>query len=340
MFHFARLKLTAWYLGIIMAISFLFSLVIYMNINTEFRRFEKLQEIIAKEENTLPPPLYSIRLRSPRLDMEAIGAARTRLITALGIINFAILGLAGSAGYFLAGRTLRPIKDMVDEQNRFIGDASHELKTPLTSLKSAFEVHLRNKKRTLKEADELVTESIVEVNKLQSLSESLLTLVQFRQANGTAQIESVDLRLILTQAVRKVAPMAKQKRITIKDETYSVSVQGNKEQLAELFVILLDNAVKYSKSKTTILLTTITTEHKVIVSVSDEGIGIAPKDIPHIFDRFYRSDAARSRNGSGGYGLGLAIAQHIALLHDGVVTVTSKTGRGSTFSVTLPLRFS
>ena len=97
------------------------------------------------------------------------------------IVNSGILILSGGMGYVLSGLTLKPIKDMMDEQNRFISDASHELKTPLTSLKIAFEVYLRGKNPTPQETKTLITESIDEVNKLQSLSESLLQLAQYEK---------------------------------------------------------------------------------------------------------------------------------------------------------------
>lgn len=340
MFQSARLKLTVWYLGIIMSISLLFSLVIYLNINTEFRRFEHLQEIISQEEELFPVPLRPLRAPRTRFDLTTIKAARARLVTALGIINLAIFGLAGTSGYFLAGKTLAPIKHMVDEQNRFIGDASHELKTPLTSLKSAFEVYLRNKKRTIREADELARESVAEVDKLQALSESLLILAQLEHTPLRDETQDVDVHDILTQAVRKVTPMARQKNITITNRVKSGIVQGYKERLEELFVILLDNAIKYSNRQTAITITSQNLDHKIAISVNDQGIGISRRDIPRIFDRFYRADQARSKNGAGGYGLGLAIAQHIASMHNGTLSVTSKPAYGSRFVLTIPVRFS
>ncbi len=340
MFRSARLKLTAWYLAIIMSISLLFSLIIYLNINTEFQRFERLQKIIAQEENSLLLPLHQLRISRSRLDAQTIRAARARLVTALGISNLAILGLAGTAGYFLAGRTLGPIQQMVDEQNRFIGDASHELKTPLTSLKSALEVYLRNKKRTLQEADDLAAESIAEVNKLQTLTESLLTLAQFQKSNMPAETKETDISEVIVRSVKQVSPMALKKNIKINNKVGHVTVKGYEEQLSELFVILLDNAIKYSDPKTTIDISCRHIDNGIAIAVKDEGIGIFAKDIPKIFDRFYRADSARSKNGTGGYGLGLSIAKYIAETHAGSITVKSRAGHGSTFTVTLPARFS
>lgn len=335
MFHSARLNLTAWYLLIIMTISLLFSLVIYANVDRELRRFERMYDVIAQEQ----PTRLLLPLRPPRQDLEMIAAARVRLITALGLINLAILGLAGAAGYFLAGRTLTPIQDMVDEQNRFVSDASHELKTPLTSLKSAFEVHLRNKKRTLKEADDIISESITEVNKLQKLSESLLTLAHAPH-NGISAFTSLKLSTILADAVKKISPIAQTKSITLKTETQDTTVQGNGDSLTELFVILLDNAIKYSDKGKAVDITTTLSRKTVTIAIRDRGIGIAKQNLPHIFDRFYQEDSARSKTRGGGYGLGLSIAQTIAHQHNGTIRATSQPNRGSTFTVTLPRSFS
>src|SRR5690349_4348223 len=142
MFENARLKLTAWYLVIIMAISLMFSCVIYTSINTEFQRFERIQLRIhedIQEGFPIPPPRFG------RPDPEMIEESRKRVVLILAVINVSILFLSGIAGYFLAGRTLKPIKKMVEEQRRFVTDASHELRTPLTALRSEIEVGLRNK---------------------------------------------------------------------------------------------------------------------------------------------------------------------------------------------------
>jgi signal transduction histidine kinase len=284
------------------------------------------------EENILPkglqigPPIFE--------DPDLIREINQRILTTLIFINLGVLVFSGILGYFLAGKTLTPIKVMLDEQNRFITDASHELKTPLTSLKSAFEVYLRDTGRTKKDADVLVRESVDEVNKLQKLSENLLTLSQF-QNNGYIHFETVKLKEILQAAIHRIKPIAMKNKISIKNNDTKLTVYGNKENLTELFVILLDNAIKYSPSNTLVTITTQKTDGKVKVSVSDQGFGISKKDLPSIFDRFFRADNARVKKGAGGYGLGLAIAQKIVRNHNGIINVAS-TVKGSTFSVTLP----
>jgi len=158
MFHSARLKLTAWYLLIIMIISAMFSLVIYKVLSNEIERFERVQRfrIERRLETGLRRFPNQIRITNPEL----IEETKQRILLMLIAINLGILIISGGLGYLLAGRTLKPIKEMVDEQNRFISDASHELRTPLTSLKTAMEVTLRDKNLSLLSAKKTIKKLI------------------------------------------------------------------------------------------------------------------------------------------------------------------------------------
>lgn len=343
MFTKARLKLTTWYLLIIMTISLSFSMVIYKVLTFELDRFTRLQRVrIERRFQTgeffpdpqfqgAPPPLHI-------MDPELIEETKHRLILMLILVNGAVLVISGGLGFFLAGKTLKPIKNMVEEQNQFISDASHEIKTPLTSLKSAFEVYLRNKARTRKEADDVIKESISEVNKLQSLSESLLCLTSYEKPNNYSHFEKLSLVAVGKEALRKISPLAKQKKVSLENNLKETQIYGSKFGLVDLFVILLDNAVKFSKIGGKITITSQKTDGSVLISVTDHGIGIDEKDLPNIFDRFYQADAARTKQGFGGYGLGLSIAKKIAEVHHGSISVKSKVGVGSTFTISLPVK--
>ena len=155
MFHDARLKLTAWYLLIIMAISISFSAFIYFGAAKEYDRIIRIEQYRAGHLtppgiiSQRPPGELDIFSLSSQQDNELVEWAKLRVLEALFGINVVILLLSAMSGYFLAGRTLRPIKNMLDEQNRFITDASHELNTPLTALKTSLEVNLRDKKLDL-----------------------------------------------------------------------------------------------------------------------------------------------------------------------------------------------
>ncbi len=334
MFHSARIKLTAWYLLIIMSVSLTFSFVIYRAITHEVERFDRIRALrlehrIPVQRVLLPPPLQN---------PELVAETKNRVLTILFLINSGIFVLSGGLGYFLAGRTLTPIKEMIDEQNRFIADASHELKTPLTSLKTAFEVYLRNKHRTLQESETIIAESIEEVNKLQSLAQSLLELSHYENANQAVFFEPVIISDVIEGAIRRVSPMAQRKKMMIINKTKPITLQGDKTRLTDLFVILLDNAIKYSPDHSKVTVEMAKKDKGVTISVADQGIGIDEKDLPHIFDRFYRADAARSKTGGGGYGLGLSIAKKIADIHNGSIRAESKIHKGSNFTVRLPLK--
>ena len=253
------------------------------------------------------------------------------------IINVTILAISGTLGYFLAGQTLRPIQKMVDEQNRFISDSSHELRTPLTSLKSAMEVYLRDKNMTLSEARQLISESIDEVDKLQSLSDELLLMAQYQKPNGHNIMTNISLNEVISDSIKKTNGLAMKKNITVKNSINNVSLKANKYSLVDLFVILLDNAIKYSPANKKIFLSAKRTKNFIQISIKDQGVGIDPKDIPHIFDRFYRADSSRTKTDISGYGLGLSIAKKIVDNHHGQIAVNSTLSKGSTFTVSLQI---
>ncbi len=345
MFQSARIKLTAWYLLVIMLVSLLFSAVIYIEITQELNRFERFQKM-RQGGQRFQTPLREFRRQSdgeliiPPLpasfDREMISQARIRVVSILGLINLGILVTAGFAGYFLAGRTLRPVKEMVDEQSRFISDASHELRTPITSLKSEIEVNLRDRKLNISQAKKILESNLEEVNNLQALSDELIKLTQYQKGNTYLDFKEESLRKIVDQACRKVSGLARQKGIIIKTRAGEVIVKGDKQGMIELLVILLDNSIKYSPKKSVVRLSAVKTDHNVVIKVKDEGMGIAKEDIPNLFDRFYRVDKARTKTGVTGYGLGLSIAKKIVDMHQGSIKIESFINKGTTVVVQLP----
>lgn len=335
MFHSTRLKLTAWYLLIIMFISIVFSVVVYVDVNRELVRFEHFQAIRQERmkedfgELKLPPISLAV-------DEQLIREARARLIANLIILNVCIIGGSGVAGYFLAGRTLNPIKKMLDDQSRFVGDASHELKTPLTSLRSEIEVYLRSKKNTLKDANQILKSNLEEVIRLQSLTDSLMELTSFENTGLKATFEKIQLVDIISEAIKNVEPLAKGKKISIINKTVKISLSGNEKSLVRLFTILLDNAIKYSTQNKKVTITSSVSNDVSYIKVSDQGIGIGNEEIDRIFNRFYRIDKSRNSLSVPGYGLGLSIAQEIANRHNGTISVKSSQG-GSVFTVEMPV---
>ena len=342
MFNSARIKLTAWYLLIIMLISISFSVAMYKVLASELDRFERIQRVrienrLPERNRTIPPSGVRGELSRPfALDPDLVAETKYRLIVFLTAINCAILGISAAAGYFLAGRTLKPIKEMVDEQNRFITDASHELRTPLTSLKSEIEVAQRDKNLTLSEAKELLESNLEEVNNLQILSDNLIKLTQYQKTNNNLALETVSIKSIIDNACKKVAGLAKAKGITIKNDIDDLQVEIEKNTFGELFVILLDNAIKYSPKGGKVFVKSKKTDSQILIEVKDQGAGIDSKDIPHLFDRFYRSDKSRTKSKVAGYGLGLAIAKQIVDKHKGSIKVESEITKGTTFTIQIP----
>src|SRR4030067_528116 len=194
MFKNARIKLTLWYLFIIMLVSGFFSLIVYRGFTKELGRgfhFQAMhnpyeRRILIQERNgfsrILPFFIYPEEL-PPEEVAEIITLAKQRFALQLMIVNGIILVLAGTAGYFLAGKTLHPVEVMVDEQKRFVADASHELRTPLTSIKTETEVALRNSKLKTKDLRRLLENNLQEIDKMKYFSDSILSLSRY-EANG------------------------------------------------------------------------------------------------------------------------------------------------------------
>ena len=333
MFTSARITLTAWYLLIIMCISLSFSAVIFQVLNREIERFARAQRIRFERryfDN-------SIEFLPPHIDPELIEETSEHLLYILITVNGVILAVSGYLGFFLAGRTLKPIQTMIDDQNRFISDSSHELRTPLTAMKSSMEVNLRDKKLTLKNAKAVIRESIDEVDKLQSLSDSLLQLASYQSQDHKQNFEKIKLSEIIHESIRKIKPLADNKHIEITVMPAEMVVYGNKYSLIELLIILLDNAIKYSNPISIVSVAIHQTKSHVSIKIQDSGIGIPEKDIHQIFNRFYRADTARCKTTINGYGLGLSIAKKIVEFHNGSITVESKINEGSVFTVRLPV---
>lgn len=323
MFTAARLKLTAWYLVILTIIISVFSLAIYRYSVYEIQRGFDLQS-----RRFLSVPLY--------LEEEFMSEIRRRIAIRLVLINLVILGVSGIAAYFLAGETLRPIEESVEAQKRFIADASHELKTPLTALKTEIEVSLRDPRLTLPAAKSLVKSNLEEVDKLKKFTDYLLSLSRYDTAGSRLTKEPVNLAEAVRAAINRHRVPLRAKKLTLNSSLQPITISANAAGLTELASIILDNAVKYTPAGGRIDVSVKRSGRKALLMVSDTGIGIKPADLPHIFDRFYRAESSRSKIQADGYGLGLSIAKSIVAAHGGDLTAASSAGH-TTFTVILPL---
>ena len=330
MFQSARLKLTAWYLAIIMLVSVTFSVAFYQASTLEIQRVIVRIHFLQSQasELSLPTPPEAI------FTLDQLQGITNRLKIALVIINGIILVIAGGAGYFLAGRTLKPIQQMVDEQNQFISDASHELRTPIATLRAEMEASLLEKRLSDKGARKVIESNLEELGKLQELANSLLQLAHVSKRNVIYN-DTLSMQEVIQTAYKKVSSLAKKKKITFVLPPMSGKVKGDKNSLVEVFVNLFDNAIKYSPEKTTVTVASTSKKRSVTILVTDEGVGIAPADLEHIFDRFYRADKSRSQ--ADGHGLGLSIVKKIVTAHNGSIEVDSVYHRGTTFALTCPL---
>ncbi len=325
MFKSATLKLTVWYAAIVISISILFSVVIYSIASSEVRaRITTLQRTA--------PPQYraNVELFEAMRDTQ-IRAAESSLVGGLVVTNLIIWFAGGFGSYYLARKTLRPIEDAHEAQSRFTSDASHELRTPLTSMKVELEVALRDPSLSKNEMRELLDSNLEEVNKLTKLSQTLLQLSRLDHDNIVR--EKIDLNAIAKTSVErfnKIAP-----RVEL-HQSRKLHVLANEVNVEELMTILLDNALKYSPPGSNVHVTLLKQKHMSGFSVVNEGEGIAADNLPHIFDRFYRSDQSRTDGSKNGYGLGLSLAKKIVELHDGELTVSSAPQQETTFTVLLP----
>jgi heavy metal sensor kinase len=222
--------------------------------------------------------------------------------------------------------------------SRFTADASHELRTPLAVMRTTAEVALR----TTENGDEARTaleQIVAEIERTSHLTENLLLLAKADSGTGALQRNKVDLAAAVGEACAQANVLARVKGLTLAatlPEEDRLWVAGDPHALRRLFLILLDNAVKYTPAGGLVEVTLREHGESAVGEVRDSGIGIAAHDLPHVFDRFYRADRARSRE-HGGTGLGLAIAHWIVDSHSGAITVASELERGSRFEVRLPL---
>jgi heavy metal sensor kinase len=220
---------------------------------------------------------------------------------------------------------------------QFTADASHELRTPLALMRTTTEVSLRTS-QTVSEYREAQSQVLEELEKTSSLVEKLMLLARADAGVEMLQRVPVNLADCLREACNDGRILAAAKRITFQEDIASSTliVGGDSHALHRLFLILIDNAVKYTPSGGSIIVSLDKTDDLAVVEFRDTGIGIAAEDQPHIFGRFYRADKARSRE-FGGVGLGLSIARWVAGGHGGSIEVQSTLGTGSVFRVHLPL---
>jgi two-component system sensor histidine kinase CiaH len=286
---------------------------------------------VGKGKNITVKKIIAITVVDPELSI----LDRLILIITLGTASglFVIIW----AGHYLAQRALVPIKASWDKQQQFVTDASHELRTPIAVIKTNTELLLYHPEHTIETESVRIAGILKESTRMGKLVATLLTLARADSNQIELEFRVILLSDLLRDIIEQIQPIADMKEIYIAAEIDpQIRVKGDRERLYQLFVILLDNAVKYTPAKGHIIVTSHIIQGSVHVSIEDTGIGISTSDIPFIFERFYRGDKVRSRD-DGGSGLGLAIAKWIIEKHGGKIRVDSIKGKGTQFHLRLPL---
>jgi signal transduction histidine kinase len=310
LFRSATFKLTMWYLAIVMVICVLFSIVLYGVATTELSRglHSETQKIYLQF-----PVFQNSHMLQPESEYDY---AAHRLLLRLVALNALVLIGAGMASYLLAKRTLSPIE---------------------IALRMESEVALLSDKSTAQELRETLASNLEEVGKLEQLINNLLRLTRLEETELRHSFSAVSSKEVLAAAITTVSSVATQREVHIEVDIKDFELYGDYNSLVQLLVILLDNAIKYSRSGDSITVASSQTGEQASIQITDHGVGIEPEALQHIFERFYRADSSRNKTGAEGYGLGLSIAKMIADIHQGDITLASQQGAGTTVTVTLPL---
>jgi heavy metal sensor kinase len=220
---------------------------------------------------------------------------------------------------------------------QFTADASHELRTPVAVMRTRAELSLR-KARSPEEYRDVIAEVLTELEKTSGLIEQLMFLARADSGAETLNFSPTNVTEVLREACHQGSALAEAKQIGFQEQISSDSmwIRGDATSLRRLFLILIDNAVKYTPANGQVEVSLHRNNGYAIAQVRDTGIGIAENDLPNVFERFYRADKARTRE-LGGVGLGLSIGRWITEVHSGTIEVQSAPGRGSVFQIRLPI---
>ncbi len=280
--------------------------------------------------------IYSVRLTHTNLVVQVARSLEPEEDALHGLLRNMLFGvaacvvLAAVGGWFVAGKSLAPVAAAFERQQTFVADASHELRTPLAVIRANAEF-LQQEQPASEEAAEILAET----DRLASLVDALLALA--RGQGGSAAERSIDLGELVASSAQAMQPLAGDRKVALDVAAApGMEVRGHPDQLRQLVVILVDNALRYTPEGGRVTVDARRVDGSAVVAVSDTGIGIDADALEHVFERFYRADEARTR-GFGGSGLGLSIAEQLVTGHGGRISAESTPGRGSTFTVTLPL---
>ncbi|WP_027410189.1 two-component system histidine kinase PnpS [Anoxybacteroides tepidamans] len=239
-------------------------------------------------------------------------------------------------GIVLVFHDITELKKLEQMRKDFVANVSHELKTPITSIKGFAETLLDGAMKDERALEHFLSIILKESERLQSLIQDLLDLSKIEQHGFQLQIETVNMTQLLEELIVMFRARAEEKNIALRlNALKPIYFAGDSNRLKQIFINLITNALTYTPKDGRVEVSLEEKNDELLIHVQDTGIGIEEKEIPRIFERFYRVDKARSRN-SGGTGLGLAIVKHLVEAHHGYITVKSQVGQGATFTVHFP----
>lgn len=322
-FKKATIKLTAYYMAGVFIVLTIFNLMVYILFTNSIS--------IGDNENK---EYTSLERSNHELGESGIKEMQDHLINILLTSDAMILFLTLVVAYASSKRTLYPLEVAYKKQARFVADAAHELRTPLSVMKAGFEVILRSDRKG-SEYIKFIKESLEEVERLTTLSNDLLFLAH-NDNKKNHLLSPISLGELYKRQVSIMQAYANTKNVSIEDKIEDDStILGNQDDLTRLFINLLKNAIDYNKEGGKVTISLKKKDDNIILSIEDNGIGIEKKDLDQIFERFYKADNSRTQNSSS-TGLGLSIVKEIVDEHEGTIEVDSIPSKGTTFTIILP----
>lgn len=315
----ARIRLTLIYTGTAAFILGVFSYILYGS-------------LVAQLYDSIQDKIFDPKLRHLFLD-RAQDIIQSRII----FDDIIVLSFVLVLGFLLTKWTLKPIKESMDRQKRFIADASHELRTPVAILKTQVEVAMRKKQISNSEAQEILSDVLGEVNVLANLANNLLSLSKQTSDISKKGFTKISINKILNDSILKMNVIAEEKKIALVNKVESMEsyVNGDPVMLTQLFFNILNNAINYTPMGGVIKISNKVKNNNTVINIEDNGKGIPQDKISHIFEPFYRSlDGDTVQDGAG---LGLTIAKSIVEIHNGEISIKSEINRGTSVEITLPL---
>lgn len=259
------------------------------------------------------------------------------LLKTFFITGFISLIILFTISYYLAYKTIAPIKEVFEKQKQFIADASHELRTPIAIIKTNLALVSSNKDKTIESQGKWMNYIDLQTDRMSHLIDDMLSLAKLDEDKKVLNLQPININKILENLLMSFEAVFFENKIELQNNLKdNFFINGDLEEIKKLFNILMDNAIKHTFPNGTITITSSKLKSKMEIIITNTGEGIPDKDLEKIFERFYRSDESRQRK-TGGYGLGLAIANSIVTSHKGKIYARSNAGKDTSFIVELPI---